>query len=324
MARSYNMSSDSTQNNSVETAEASGAAGFFHNHWKVIPLVLGLGALVAVSAFAVSKVRDHNEDVTITRTWEEIKSVANEDLTDIGAEDGEEDPAIERGTMYPSDPMQRVINWEGILEVNPNIECWIYIPETNIDYPVLRPAKWSDNNYFLKHDVYGNSSAAGSIYMPAKIEGYEDKDMHRIIIGHNMRNGSMFSSLVNYKDKSYWEAAPYIYLYYPDRTEKWLIYSPYHTTQADDIYNLPFESGTVLYQQLLQDVETKKAYDTATNGPTVSEQLLTLTTCDRTSTEGKDGRFVVNAKLVNMNTVTANAASSGAQNEESAATVTME
>lgn len=121
--------------------------------------------------------RDHNEDVTITRTWEEIKSVANEDLTDIGAEDGEEDPAIERGTMYPSDPMQRVINWEGILEVNPNIECWIYIPETNIDYPVLRPAKWSDNNYFLKHDVYGNSSVA--------VATVTDKASGAIVATHN-------------------------------------------------------------------------------------------------------------------------------------------
>lgn len=143
----------------------------------MIPLVLGLGALVAVSAFAVGKVRDHNEDVTITRTWEEIKSVANEDLTDIGAEDEEEDPAIERGTMYPSDPMQRVINWEGILEVNPNIECWIYIPETNIDYPVLRPAKWSDNNYFLKHDVYGNSSVA--------VATVTDKAFGAIVATHN-------------------------------------------------------------------------------------------------------------------------------------------
>lgn len=324
MARSYNMSSDSSQNQAVETTETSKVAGFFQSHWKIIPLVLGLGAVITVSVFAVSKVREHNEAAAITRTWEDIKAVAN-DEDDAAGEDSS-DSSIERGTMYSSDPMQRVINWEGILDVNPNIECWIYIPETNIDYPVLRPAKWSDNNYYLKHDVYGNTSAAGSLYMPAQIEGYEDKDMHRIIIGHNMGSKSdvMFSGLVDYKDKSYWEAAPYIYLYYPDRTEKWQIYSPYHTTQADDIYNIPFEAGTVLYQDLLQDIESKKAYDTATNGPTVSEPLLTLTTCDRTSTEGKDGRFVVNAKLVKTTVVSTTSTTSTEQGTEPAASVTME
>lgn len=332
MARSYNMSSEPANTQPAETAgESSGVAGFFQAHWKAIPILLISGAVVAAAAFGVVKLKEHNEDVTITRTWEEIKAVANDDDTDTTeastSEDtmAAQDPAIERGHMYPSDPMQRVINWEGILAINPNIECWIYIPETNIDYPIMRPAKWSDNNYYLTHDVYGNQSSAGSIYMPAKIEGYEDKDMHRIVIGHNMRNGSMFSSLVNYKDKSYWEAAPYIYLYYPDRTEKWQIYSPYHTTQADTIYNLPFEAGTVLYQQLLQDVESKKAYDTAANGPSVNEPLLTLTTCDRTSTEGKDGRFVVNAKLVKTSTAVVSVTNETPEDGTAeAATVTME
>ena len=92
-----------------------------------------------------------------------------------------------------------------------------------------------------------------------------------------------------------------------------MIYSPYHTKQSDDIYNMPYEAGTVLYQNLLNDIESKKAYDTATNGPTVNSPLLTLTTCDTASTEGSDGRFVVNAKLVNTVTIssTGNTSMSG-------------
>ena len=325
MPRSYNMSSEPDDSQSVRTSgKLSGVARFFQVHWKIVPIFLILGAVISVVLFGVAKLREHDEDVTITRTWEKIKAVANDDGVDA-SKNAKIDSAIKKGHMYPSDPMQRVIDWKNIFAVNKNIECWIYIPNTNIDYPVMRPAKWADNQYFLNHDVYKHRSSAGSIYMPAKIKGYEDKDMHLIVIGHHMKNGLMFSSLVNYKDKSYFEAAPYIYLYYPDRTEKWQIYSPYHTTQADTIYNMPYEAGTVLYQKLLQDIESKKAYDTATNGPSVNEPLLTLTTCDRTSTEGKNGRFVVNAKLVKTVTTVASVVGEGTQKETSeSATVTME
>lgn len=293
MARSYNISSQATDSQPVKSQESNENK---KSYWHVIPVILAVGAVIAGAAFGVVKLQEHNEDVTITRTWEEIKSVADASVTE--EETSGETVSVESGWMQSSDPMKRVINWDGILAVNKDIKCWIYIPETNIDYPVLQPSTWSENQYYLKHDVYDKSSSAGSIYMPAEVEGFEDRDVHQIIIGHNMRNGSMFSSLINYKDKGFWEVTPYIYLYYPDRTEKWMIYSPYHTKQSDDIYNMPYEAGTVLYQNLLDDIESKKAYDTATNGPTVNSPLLTLTTCDRTSTEGSDGRFVVNAKLV--------------------------
>lgn len=299
MARSYNISSSSKPEQQKSGDEQTKKK----SHWYVVPVALAVGTVIAGAAFGVVKLQEHNEDVTITRTWEEIKSVADESDTASDNTDSETSAAVEPGWMRSSDPMKREINWDGILGVNDEIACWIYIPDTEVDYPVLRSKKWSDNQYYLKHDVYGNSSAAGSIYMPAEVEGFEDRDMHRIIIGHNMRNGSMFSSLIRYKDRGFWEVTPYVYLYYPDRTEKWMIYSSYHTVQSDEIYNMPYEAGTALYQDLLNKIESKKSYDTATNGPTADSPLLTLTTCDRVSSEGNDGRFVVNAKLVD--TVTA-------------------
>lgn len=289
MARTYNIGPK--QDMPQAEPQPSGK----NRKWGVaIPTVLLAGVVISGAAFGVMKLQEHNEDVAITRTWEEFKQVAD---TASGGEDAESTEGLERGQMYSSDPMKREINWENVLSVNPDVKCWVYIPETQIDYPVLQPEKWADNQYYLNHDVYGNTSAAGSVYMPAEVEGFEDRDVHQIIIGHNMRNGSMFSDLLKYKERGFWEVTPYVYLYYPDRTEKWLIYSPFHTTQADEIYNMPYEAGTVLYKSLLDHIESKKLYDTATNGPTVAAPLLTLTTCDRNSTEGSDGRFVVNAKL---------------------------
>ena len=278
--------------------------------WGVIvPTVLITGAVISAAVFGVIKLQEHNEDVAITKTWDEFKSVA--DNTSDTTSETEASDTLDRGQMVSSDPMKREINWTDVLAVNPDVKCWIYIPETAIDYPVMQPEKWADNQYYLNHDVYKKSSSAGSIYMPAEVEGFEDRDVHQIIIGHNMRNGSMFSDLLKYKEKGFWEVTPYVYLYYPDRTEKWMIYSPFHTTQSDEIYDMPYEAGTVLYKALLDHVESKKLYDTATNGPAVSAPLLTLTTCDRTSSEGSNGRFVVNAKLAETSVINDGSSTSG-------------
>lgn len=315
MGRTYNISSnDEKMQESTTPSENPGFFDRIKKRWYIVPIVLGVGVLVTGGIFTVTKLSEHNEDVEITRTWDDIREVAD------GSTEDSSDSDMERTKMYSSDPMEREIDWDAILAVNSDIACWIYIPNTDVDYPVLQVSDWADNNYYLDHDVYKNSSSAGALYMPAPVEGFEETDMHQIIIGHHMRNGSMFSSLVNYKEKSYWEAAPTIYLYYPDRTEKWTIYSTYHVNQADSIYNMPYEAGTALYKELLDKIETSKLYDTGTNGPTVDAKLLTLTTCDRNSTEGADGRFVVNAKLVDTKSAGSDAAGTSASNVDQSVT----
>lgn len=306
MPRVYNIS-DPDDDSKSEKKAASGKKFIesLKSHWKIFPAVFIAGAVVASAAFGAVKLRERHEDTVVTHTWDTIRDVANSvsgnssDVSGNSAGTSSVDPEaeVDRSQLYSSEPMDRTINWDGVLSASKNVECWIYIPGTVIDYPVMKPSKWADNQFYLNHDVYGHSSASGSIYMPADVSGFKGSDMHTIIIGHHMRNGSMFTGLIKYKDHEFYKASPYVYLYYPDRTEKWQIYSTYHTTQASDIYNMPFDAGTELYSNLLSEVESSREYDTAVTGPTADEPMLTLTTCDRTSTEGKDGRYVVNARL---------------------------
>ncbi len=50
-------------------------------------------------------------------------------------------------------------------------------------------------------------------------------DLHTIVYGHNMKNGSMFAGLKNYGKKNYYEAHPYIYLDQEDGTHCYQIFS---------------------------------------------------------------------------------------------------
>ncbi|MBQ2391460.1 MAG: hypothetical protein II306_06795, partial [Clostridia bacterium] len=55
------------------------------------------------------------------------------------------------------------IDFEKLWETNTDIYAWITIDGTNVDYPILQSTDTSDD-FYLKHNMYRNSSVYGSIY----------------------------------------------------------------------------------------------------------------------------------------------------------------
>ena len=105
------------------------------------------------------------------------------------------------------------VNFAGLKTQNGDICAWIYIPGTDVDYPVLQG---SDNAYYLNHDAYGEYSPDGSIFVDAG-NNLDFEDFDTIIYGHNMSTGTMFKTLHNYEDDSFWESNRNVYIYLPDR-----------------------------------------------------------------------------------------------------------
>ena len=105
----------------------------------------------------------------------------------------------------------RNINFESLQKnENKDIYSWIYIPGTNIDYPIVQHP--SDNAYYLNHNLNGTKGYPACIY--TELENQKDfGDFQTIIYGHNMRDGSMFHDLRYYQEKDYVEEHPYIYIY---------------------------------------------------------------------------------------------------------------
>ena len=69
----------------------------------------------------------------------------------------------------------------------------------------------TDNSYYLTHTFQNERNKVGSIFIETANEA-DFSDLHTIIYGHNMKNGSMFAGLKNYSSKSYWQAHPYVYI----------------------------------------------------------------------------------------------------------------
>lgn len=261
--------------------------------WFVIFLMVLSAAGLLYFVFSY----DGNEYAEVKRMGDEIASIAN-DVPQTEETDASDEPGMEIGKLYSRDPMDRELNWDGILEINASVGCWLYIPDMPIDYAVLHePYSMEGNEYFyLRHDIYGNKSSSGWIF---SVDAPGDtEDMHQLMFGHNMGSGKdiMFGTLQEYKDKEFCEAHPYIYVYYPDRAERWAVWSTCNVSGDDMVYSMPYESGSSDYAKLLLSLKDRAEYNSGVTVPYSTEKVLTLSTCDR-GYGGSSGRYIVNAVL---------------------------
>lgn len=87
---------------------------------------------------------------------------------------------------------------EPIRSITKNYKGWISMPGTMIDYPVVQG---KDNEYYLSHDVYDQKNSYGSIFIDANYA--EERDLVKIIYGHHMDDGQMFTDLLKFQDDEF-------------------------------------------------------------------------------------------------------------------------
>ena len=171
---------------------------------------------------------------------------------------------------------------------NPDTVGWIEIPGTEISYPLMQA---EDDAYYLNHTFSGKVNSAGSIFVEA-LNSADFTDLHTIIYGHNMKNGSMFAGLKNYSSPSYLVAHPNVYVDLADGTHSYQIFSVYEAPSDSDSYTIGFAPDEQ-YETFLQTLKSRSAYDT---GVTVTKEdsIITLSTC----TSHGEHRYLVHARKV--------------------------
>ena len=87
---------------------------------------------------------------------------------------------------------------------NPDCIGWLCVPGTQIDYPVMFTPE--EPQRYLRRSFYGAYGQSGVPFMDFRC----DENSNLILYGHNMKNGSMFATLLSYADRAYWEEHPII------------------------------------------------------------------------------------------------------------------
>ena len=183
------------------------------------------------------------------------------------------------------------VNFDELLEINPDTIGWIrFYPEPEIiNYPIVQG---DDNDYYLKKTFSANENTLGAIFL--NVYNRPDfSDKNSIIYGHRMKDGSMFRKLEDYKDKEFWEANPYFYIYTPDGKElTYHIYSAGTVLDTADTYLTSFGSDAD-FQDFIKYTKSTADYDTGVE-VTTDDRVVTLSTCTASS---DNHRYVIHGVL---------------------------
>ena len=167
-------------------------------------------------------------------------------------------------------PLDRKVDFNRLKSINEDIIGWIYIPNTNIDYALL---KGKTNDTYIHTNYEKKYSFAGSIFLD------EDNnaaltDSNTIIYGHNMKNGSMFANIKKFADHDYFMNHPEVYIYLPDGSIN--VYSVYSTKiiEATSDYYLKNIDYASYVANAKSSAKQSRDVDTQNGAP-----LLLLSTC---------------------------------------------
>ncbi len=180
------------------------------------------------------------------------------------------------------------VDFETLLQQNGDIVGWIYCADTPINYPIVQS---EDNDYYLHRLLNGKYNVNGSIFLDYRNHS-QFADFNSVVYGHNMKTGEMFGSLVKYKEQSYYDAHPILYLLTPSQSYKVELYAGYITASDADVYALEHtENNSEAFLRYAAEHSTFRS-DIAV---TQNDKFITLSTC---SYEYENARYVVIGRLV--------------------------
>lgn len=164
------------------------------------------------------------------------------------------------------------IKFSELQEINPDVCAWIVIDGTEVNYPVVYS---KDNKNYLRTTMEGKNCTAGSIFMDCCCTT-NFTTLNTILYGHNMKNGSMFATLHDYKDSAFYEKHPYVFICTPEKQTKYGILSVHETRFSSDNYKTAFTEKE--YEQFLFGEKEQALYET-TCAIDKSKRVVTLSTC---------------------------------------------
>lgn len=163
--------------------------------------------------------------------------------------------------------------------------AWLYIPDTNINYPVMQSG---DNEYYTRRAVDGSYLYAGSLFMDYRCSS-DFSDFNSVIYGHNMGNGTMFADIPHYENEEYFMNHSFGWLTTENDVRLIDFFAVARTVDTSGLY-LADPNFNEWDNQLRNCASIYKEIEV-----TESDHLLMLSTC--TSAEG-NSRTILVGKII--------------------------
>ena len=205
---------------------------------------------------------------------------------DIANESGLDADDVEGGNLA-----ELSVDWDSLLASNADTVAWVYVPNTDINYPVVQAG---DNDYYLTHDFDGEAgwlANYGSVFMDYR-NNPDWSDSVYFVYGHHMNDGSMFTDLAGLVDQARFDECRTVYLLTPHGNFKLRTFAMLHVPADDEVVQQNFSSA----QDMAAYVQDKIDRSVVVAGgiPDAGDitKAFAFATCDNQYT---DGRYILYA-----------------------------
>jgi sortase B len=264
-------------------------------------LVLLIGVFAVAAYFVISDtVRSKREDGANREIVNEVGALRDQaiaDADDSGDNAGEQtqsdrDIGIKPG-LYGS---SGIFKWlEGSYEKNNDLAGWLIIDGTYVDYPVVHTPYWEQK--YLRKAFDGSYALSGTLFIGGT-DWTPDSD-YTVIYGHHMKDGTMFSDLVEYESLEY--ARTHSRIHFETLTEMFdfeVLFAV--NTQVNDsknestldYYSFSSFADEEAFNDFIARARAVTLYDTGVDVE-YGDRILVLSTCNYHRT---DERFIVIAR----------------------------
>jgi len=163
---------------------------------------------------------------------------------------------------------------------NRDTVAWLNIPDTIIQYPIVQG---TDNTYYMTHTFKKKRNASGAIFLDCW-NSPAFTDFNTVIYGHNMKDGSMFNSLREYRHQGFFDEHPYVEITLLNTKLLYRVFAAYTSQgkESEDFRGQGLDTET----QRSAFIKTVRRRSTSVSSfTTVSrhDRLLTLVTCTGSS-----------------------------------------
>jgi len=239
--------------------------------------------MVILCVFSIYKlVSYYNETNRDVKAFQELSKQVSQ---------AKEEPS-EQSTQTGKKQIQQA--YAHLYKQNPDLFGWLRIENTSLDYPVMYTPE--EPEYYLRRAFDKTYSSSGVPFLD--VNCYEGSGNY-LIYGHNMKRGSMFSVILSYEDKAFWQQHPTIVfdtLYEHGEYEVLAaFYSKIYTEDTQSgfrYYKYTDLTDKKVFDEYLKQVQDSALYNTGIKAK-YGDTLLTLSTC---AYHTENGRFVVVAK----------------------------
>ncbi len=248
-----------------------------------IIISLVLAAVLAVSTFFIIR--------------NKIDSAKQNEVYDNLAEIVEEDSPEENEGITYSEDKDYLAEYYELYQQNNDMVGWIKVEDTNINYPVMQSI--DEPNFYLKHKFDKTYSAYGCPYVQENCDVQKPSD-NIIIYGHHMNDGSMFTGLMKFTDKSFWENHKTIEFDTLTDRNQYEVIAVFKTvvyTDSEDsfkYYEFTDAENEEEFDEYVAKCKELSLYDTGVTAE-YGDKLISLSTCEYSH---NNGRLVVVAKRV--------------------------